>query len=425
LDQLDKTEKRYRFPQGFLWGAATSSHQVEGNNRWNDWWHYEQTGRLPHRSGEACRHYELYEQDFDLARSWGHNAHRFSIEWSRIEPEEGRWNDVELAHYQAVVRALRQRGLEPVVTLYHFTNPLWFAKGGGWLRRDSVRCFARYVAHAVGQLKDEVRYWVTINEPTVHLKYGYVTGDWPPFLTGAWDKATRAFHQLARAHRAGYEVVHENAPQARVGFAHSAPWIVPCDERNARDRTAAWLRDFALNRSFFHLIGASRSLDFIGLNYYSRTIVRSGSRGLATPFGQECLLDHHNDRGPLSATGWEVYPRGLKAVLKKFSTLGLPLMVTENGIATDDEGLRHAFVAGHLRALAEALAEGIDVLGYFYWSLMDNFEWALGTAPRYGLAAVDFRTQARLPRPCVEYFASVCHSNTLSLPSQADGVGKR
>ena len=142
--------KVYKFPRGFLWGASTSSHQVEGDNRWNDWWEYEQAGRLPHKSGDACRHYERFEQDFDLARSWGHNAHRFSIEWSRIEPSEGNWNMEALAHYREVIRALRERGLEPVVTLHHFTNPAWFSRRGGWLRRDSASLFTRY-AEQVGQ----------------------------------------------------------------------------------------------------------------------------------------------------------------------------------------------------------------------------------------------------------------------------------
>jgi beta-glucosidase len=136
--------KVHRFPQGFLWGASTSSHQVEGGNRWNDWWEHEQSGRLPHVSGDACRHYERFEQDFDLARSWGHNAHRFSIEWSRVEPSEGRWNTEALQHYREVIRALRKRGLEPVVTLHHFTNPAWFAERGGWSRNDSAGLFARY-----------------------------------------------------------------------------------------------------------------------------------------------------------------------------------------------------------------------------------------------------------------------------------------
>ncbi len=170
----------YQFPAGFLWGAATSSHQVEGGNRWNDWWEHEEAGRLPYRSADACCHWERYEEDFELARVWGHNAHRLSIEWSRVEPEPGVWNEEALAHYRRVIEALKRRGLEPLVTLHHFTNPRWFARRGGWERRDSPQLLVRYVQRTAAVLGADVRYWLTINEPTVYIKRAYVAGDWPP-----------------------------------------------------------------------------------------------------------------------------------------------------------------------------------------------------------------------------------------------------
>lgn len=413
--------KVYKFPRGFLWGASTSSHQVEGDNRWNDWWEYEQSGRLPHTSGEACRHYERFEQDFDLARSWGHNAHRFSIEWSRIEPSEGDWNLDALAHYREVIRALRERGLEPVVTLHHFTNPAWFSRSGGWLRSDSASLFARYAEHAVRNLGAKVKYWLTINEPTVYVIQGYINGEWPPFLKSAWIKAAIVFRNLCRAHVDAYRTLHQNHPDVRVGFAHNASLIVPCNPGRRSDRMAAKLRELILNRAFFHLIGihprnlrqTAGNLDFIGLNYYTRTIVRSSGWGIGAVLGRTCQLPDHHSRGPISATGWEVYPPGLKAVLENFSPFGLPLLVTENGIATDDESLRREFVMKHLDSLADALEKGVDVIGYLYWSLIDNFEWALGTKPHFGLAEVDYNTQQRLPRPCVEDFSRVCRDNQL------------
>jgi beta-glucosidase len=164
-----------------LWGAATASHQVEGGNHWNDWWEAETSGLLPHRSGAACDHYRLYENDFDLARDLGHNAHRFSIEWSRIEPESEVWNEASIEHYARVLQALRDRGIEPVVTLHHFTNPAWFARAGGWLSPGCEQRFARYVEYVASHLPG-VKYWITINEPTVLVKHGYATGDWPPFV---------------------------------------------------------------------------------------------------------------------------------------------------------------------------------------------------------------------------------------------------
>src|SRR5262245_49771432 len=168
-EEVPRAATAFDFPTGFLWGAATSGHQVEGNNRWNDWWEWEQAGRLPHKSGEACRHYDLYERDFDMARSWSQNAHRFSIEWSRIEPEKGYWNAEATAHYRNVIQALRERGLEPLVTLHHFTNPRWLAKSGGWLRRDAPQLFARYVEYVARHIGQNVTYWLTVNEPTVYV----------------------------------------------------------------------------------------------------------------------------------------------------------------------------------------------------------------------------------------------------------------
>lgn len=423
MDQSPQQFKIYEFPRGFLWGASTSSHQVEGDNRWSDWWEHEQSGRLPHVSGEACRHYERFEQDFEMAQSWGHNAHRFSIEWSRIEPSEGSWDADALEHYRGVICALRARGLEPVVTLHHFTNPAWFARRGGWLRRDSASLFARYADHVVRNLSCEVKYWLTINEPTDYVMQGYINGEWPPFFKSAWIKAAVVFRNLARAHVAAYGGLHRNRPDVMVGFAHNAPLIVACNNERRSDRLVAGLRDFVWNRTFLRLIAPRprrlrqtvRNLDFIGLNYYKRTVVHSTGWGLGAVLGRTCELSHHHDQGPLSEIGWEVYPRGLKTVLEDFSRLGLPLLVTENGIATDDESLRGEFVAKHLQSLAEALDSGVNVIGYLYWSLIDNFEWALGTKPRFGLAAVDYSTQQRLPRPCVEDFSRVCRANKLVL----------
>ena len=414
--------KTYRFPRGFLWGASTSSHQVEGDNHWNDWWEYERSGRLPHKSGDACQHYERFEQDFDLARAWGHNAHRFSLEWSRIEPSAGNWNMDALAHYREVIRALRERGLEPVVTLHHFTNPAWFSRSGGWLRSDSAKLFVRYAEQVVTNLGTEVKYWVTVNEPTDYVMQGYVNGEWPPFLKSAWIKATIVFRNLARAHVGAYRVLHRNRPDLMVGFSHNASPIIPCNSGRRKDRAAARLRDLIWNRAFLQLIGirrrnappTARNLDFIGLNYYKRTIVHSSGFGLGAILGRTCQLSHHPDHGPISAMGWEVYPHGLKLVLENFSHFGLPLLVTENGIATDDESLRRDFLVKHLQNLADALDSGVDVIGYLYWSLIDNFEWALGTKPRFGLAAVDYSTQQRLPRPCVAEFSRVCRENLLT-----------
>ncbi len=413
----------YVFPPGFLWGAATSSHQVEGDNRWNDWWAAEQAGALPYPSGKACAHYERYEQDFDMAQSWGHKAHRLSLEWSRIEPAEGTWNEAALRHYRDVIRALKQRHLEPVVTLHHFTNPAWFTRRGGWLRRDSVMRFARYVAYVMQELGHDVTYWLTINEPTVYVMQGYVNGEWPPFDRAAWGRAMRVCYHMARAHVAAYRIIHQHRTSARVGFAHSAPWVMPCRSDNPWDRMAATWRDCILNRAFFGLIGKlshgrwtpAAHLDFLGVNYYMRTLIRSAGWGVGRLLGRACPEPHHAAQGVLSDIGWEVYPDGLRSVLNRFARFGVPLLITENGIATTDESLRCEFLKLHLATLAQTIADDhIPVLGYLYWSLLDNFEWSEGFHARFGLAAVDESTLERIPRPCAELFARVCRSNHLS-----------
>ncbi len=412
----------YVFPPGFLWGAATSSHQVEGHNCWNDWWAAEQAGLLPYASGSACEHYERYEQDFDMAQSWGHKAHRLSLEWSRIEPVDGEWDAAAVAHYRNVIHALKQRGLEPVVTLHHFTSPDWFTRRGGWLRRDSVTIFARYVAYVMQQLGSEVTHWLTINEPTVYVMQGYVNGEWPPFVRGAWGQAIRVCRHMARAHVSAYRIIHQHHPDAQVGFAHSAPFVMPCRAGHGWDRMASTMRDFILNRAVFGLMGnATRRrdtpaahLDFLGVNYYTRTLIRSVGWGLGSVLGRACHEPHHESQGALSDIDWEVYPTGLREALNKFARLGVPLMITENGIATTDEALRCEFLTRHLATLSETIAnDRVPVIGYLYWSLFDNFEWYEGFRPRFGLAAIDYATQQRIPRPCAALYAEVCQSNRL------------
>ena len=389
------------FPRGFLWGACTASHQVEGGNCWNDWWPLEQSGRLPYKSGDACRQYELYEQDLDMARAWGHNAHRLSIEWSRIEPREGEWSVNAVEHYVRVIEALRARGIEPVVTLHHFTNPQWFAERGGWARRDSVKLFGRYVEYVAQHLAPRVRFWVSVNEPTVYVKRAYVKGDWPPCKPGQRFEGAIVLFNMCRAHHVARRLLHAARPDAMVGISHSAPYIEPCNPHSVLDRWAAFWRDFVLNRAVTRLaLGWSgRGADFIGLNYYNRQIAKWRLRSTAILVGEECVEDHHGAPRQFSALGWEIYPPGLARTLLRFGRYGLPLMITENGIATRDEAQRTAFVESHLRELAAAVSAGANVLGYLYWTLMDNFEWTEGTAPCFGLAEVDFATQERRPRP--------------------------
>jgi hypothetical protein len=214
----------FQFPKGFLWGAATSAHQVEGGNIHNDWWAWEQAGKVATPSGMATDHWNRYRSDFDLARSIGHNAHRFSIEWSRIEPEEGRWDEAAIDHYRDVLVALHERGMEPVVTLFHYTLPRWLSEKGGWENPAIERAMERYVLHVIEALGPHARWWITLNEPVVQVFKGWLIGQWPPGKVRAWPAALRVLRQMLRTHVRAYHAIHSLRPDARVGIAPSTRW---------------------------------------------------------------------------------------------------------------------------------------------------------------------------------------------------------
>jgi beta-glucosidase len=423
------------FPQGFLWGAATSSHQIEGDNRLNDWWEWEASGRTKDRSGDACGSYDRFAEDFDQASAMGHNAHRFSIEWSRVQPEEGRWDTDAIAHYQSVLQALRARGLEPVVTLHHFTLPAWFSRLGGWEHAKAPEYFEAYARTVVRALGPDIRFWITFNELNVMTYKGYLEGDWPPgkrSIKAAW----RAASQLVRAAYRAYGVIHAEYtkqawPPCRVGVAQHLMCAEGSNPNSGNDRRAAALRKFFNNDLFLRLLagrtddplvilagcsGKGRAMDFIGVNYYFREIVRAAPKGSwwEKAIG-EVDRDHPDHRlGEKNDLGWAVYPEGLRQVVLEASRVyGLPLMVTENGICTHDEEQRARFIRNHLAALHSAMREGASVLGYLYWSLLDNFEWSIGYSPKFGLVAVDPQTLIRTPKRSAENYAQICRSNRL------------
>lgn len=402
----------FRFPDNFLFGAATAAHQVEGDNQHSDWLEAECAGRLPAASGEACRHWQLFREDFALARSFGHTAHRFSIEWSRIEPRPGQFDEAALDHYVEVVEELRRLGIEPVVTLQHFTLPRWVAAGGGWFRRRHVDAFARYVDRVAARLASRVRLWITINEPTVWVKHACLRGDWPPHRRHAPVAAVRALLAMARAHQRAFAILHRHRPDAMVGIAHSAPFIEPARPHDPRDRLVAWARELALNCLPLALV--RRHLDFLGVNYYTRALVYWDTRGLAPLFGRDWPHPHGPAPRQFSDMGWEIHPLGLYRQLHRLARLGLPLMVTENGLATRDETLRTRFLEDHLAAVAAAMVEGVPVLGYLWWSLFDNFEWDSGFMPRFGLFETDYASFARRPRPVAFRFAAIIRSRCLA-----------
>ena len=241
-----------RFPEGFLWGSATASHQVEGDNRGNDWWAAEQAGRVPHRSGQACDQLNRYSEDFALFAELGQNAHRFSLEWSRIEPSPGFFDPQAIAHYRRVIETARSNGLEPLVTLHHFTNPRWLAEGGGWLHREAISRFERFAREMARAYRGLVRYWITINEPGVYASQGWVVGVWPPNRPNDIPGALRVLRQMALAHGRAYHAIHAEDPDARVGVAHHWRIFDPADPRRRGDRLIAAVRN-RLMLSLIHI----------------------------------------------------------------------------------------------------------------------------------------------------------------------------
>jgi beta-glucosidase len=421
------------FPRGFLWGAATSSHQVEGGNSGNDWWEWERRGHAKEPSGAACDQWNRFREDFEIAKSLHHNAHRLSLEWSRIEPEEGRFDEDALHHYAEVLRALRSLGLEPVVTLYHFTLPLWLSRQGGWLCERSPMLFGRYARKVSEMIGEGVHYWLTINEPEVYVYKGYLEGLWPPGEK-SFQKLWVALGNLLRAHVEGYDAIKAGArnfkrPIPMVSLAKACAFFSACQTNSLKDRFSVWLRDLAFNRlvvdtlirghfflpAMFKIrLRKARTLDFIGINYYSRDFIHF--KGLKGPeiFGEVCPPGHHSEAGSRNDLSWEIYPKGLYCLVKDFSRHGLPIIITENGVCTGDDALRAVFIEDHLRELARAMKEGARVIGYLYWSLLDNFEWAEGFGPRFGLVEVDYSSQRRKIRDSARRYAEICRTGAIS-----------
>ena len=403
-----------QFPHNFLWGAATSAYQVEGNNLNSDWWEWERRVGLKEISGEATRHYQLYKADFDLAKLLNHNCHRLSIEWSRIEPKEGKFLNNEIDHYIDVILSLRQRNLEPLVTLHHFTNPLWFSRLGGWLNKKAVDYFLRYVERIVEPLCDQVKYWITINEPIVYMYYAYMLGKWPP-QEKSFFKAAKVKENLILAHIRSYKLIHEiykkrNLVLPSVSLANNTMVFVPCS-LTLRNKIATYLRDREFNFEFIEKLIRAESLDFVGINYYTRSLIDIENYSLRSLLLDTCKKGHSNLQK--NSLGWDIYPEGLYNLLLRLKKYNLPIFILENGICTEDDNMRWNFIYEHLKNIHQAMEKGVNVLGYVYWSLLDNFEWDKGFSPRFGLIELDYSTHQRTIRESAKKFALVCKNGRL------------
>lgn len=425
----------YRFSDTFRWGTATSSYQVEGGLTNNDWYFAEQLGGYVYQdqtAGLACDFWHRAEQDIERMVSLNQNAHRMSIEWSRVEPSPGTWDQNAIARYRDILLAMRAAGIEPMVTLHHFTNPIWLAEIGGWENEAVVAYFQRYTQKIMAALGDLVTLWGTINEPAVMIGQTYTLGRWWPGKKDL-NAALKAAVNVVKAHAAAYHTIHKLRPEARVGIAKHMmiwqPWRnwMPNDHLGAR----------MLEHFFHHLpIGmmtegimripgrrsmlmpeAANTLDWLGVNYYQRYRVSLNLRGLLR--GQGLPLQQHTDeriqRGP---GGWgEIYPHGMYHNLRMlWKRYRLPMFITENGIPDEHDTFRPSFIVNHLYQVWKAREQGVPVLGYYFWSLLDNFEWTEGYDPRFrfGLYGVDFNTQERTLRGSGKLYGAISRTRGLT-----------
>ncbi len=406
---MKKTDRKQKliFPKNFLWGAATAAHQVEGNNLHSDWWAWEKKGGGTEPSGVACDHYHRFEEDFKLAKRLNHNAHRLSIEWSRIEPEEGKWNQEAIEHYKRVLESLKHKQIKTFVSLFHVTLPLWFAQKGGFEKKENIEYFKKFALLTVSALADKVDFWVTVNEPKTVIAGAYLQGLWPPQEKNKL-LALRVYRNLALAHKGVYRAFKNEFPGAQVGAVINMPALHYHGHRILGRFVPQFVR-FFLNHSFYLLTGDTH--DFLGLNYYLFHNIRL--KDLTTKYTkkkleQTMLLER-------SDLGWPIYPSGIYEALMSLKKYNLPIYITENGVADAKDKHREEFILNHLQWVHQALEEGVDVRGYLHWTLMDNYEWAFGFKPKFGLIEVDFKTQKRKIRKSALAYSKICKENAIVL----------
>lgn len=398
--------KKSIFPGDFLWGASTSSHQVEGNNH-NQWsvWELENAvdlaksaqkrlSQLPewpavkalaedpdnYISGAGVEHYDRFEADFSLAKDLNLNAMRFSVEWSRLEPEAGKWDEGAIEHYRRYIKSLKKRGLEPILNIWHWTNPLWFERQGAFKKRSNIKYFTRFVKKLMDEYGDDLRYIIVINEPNVYASFGYLVPDsasrhrWPPAEANAVSFMKVCFN-LIRAHKQAYKVIKRHNKKLQVGIAIQLANIQAKDPHQLPDEMSTKIMRYFWNWWFLNRIKSHQ--DFIGINYYF------------TDYYDQLFL-RKSPTVPLSDVGWYMEPEGLFPVLMRaWAHFKKPILITENGVADAQDQYRQWWIEETIVAMERAMSEGVVIKGYFHWSLLDNFEWAMGWWPKFGLISVD------------------------------------
>ncbi len=416
------------FPKGFLWGSATASHQVEGNNTNNNWFIWEQTpGKIVGgaKSGLACDWWNgRWKEDLQHAVEDGQNAHRLSIEWSRIEPQPGRWDEASIHFYREMLQGIIKLGLKPMVTLHHFTDPIWIYEKGGWENEETIDSFICYVEKVVPVLQDLVDMWITINEPTVYVFGGYMSGEFPPGKSDP-KAAFQVMRNMVLGHARAYRAIHRLQPQAMVGFAKNFRAMLPARKWFPPDH---WIRTFSYN-SFNNAFAdtlmngklkfalwketipeALGTQDYMGVNYYTRDNIQFNLFSAKNVF-QERFFDPDAE---LSENGFiATEPVGLNESLQWAQRYGVPIYITENGVEDSRDTMRPHYLVTHLYQLQKAIQSGMDIRGYMHWSQVDNFEWERAWTQRFGLWGLNVETQERIRRPSVDIYRDICTQNAI------------
>jgi beta-glucosidase len=404
MDRSDAWSPEINFPEGFLWGTSTAAHQIEGGNVNNDWWAWEHNADsgCAESSGDACDSLHRWAEDVELVAGMGLGAYRFSLEWSRIEPAEGEFSLAALDYYRRICAACRERDITPVVTLHHFTSPAWFSARGGWEAEDAPDAFGRFCSRATAHLGDVIGWACTINELNLIGLTGYTTGSSPPGVKDDLLRHLAVNDVVARAHRTAVDALRSGPGDFPVGLTLSMDEMVA--EPGGEDVLEA-AREILEDR----FLRATEGDDFIGVQCYSR--LHFGPEGQAP----------NDPEVPTTQMGYEYWPQGVEHCARRAAAItGVPVLITESGIATEDDTERITYLAEVLRGVGRALDDGVDIRGYFVWSLLDNFEWALGFKPRFGLHSVDHETFARRPKPSASWYEDVARANALVNPEIPD-----
>ncbi len=391
-------ERILKFPPGFLWGASTSAYQIEGGIDNADW-----SKVFP--AGQAVDHWNRWREDFDLLLKLNLNAYRMSVEWSRIEPKEGQFNQIALWQYREMLKYLKNNGLKTFLTLHHFTTPQWLAKKSWWEDKKIVGYFEKFCQKIFEELGELVDFWQTINEPLIYSELSYREGRWPPKKKNFFSFLRVLKNQIS-AHLSVYDLFHRLNRKVKVGIALNYSFLEPKNQASFLDQFSVAIVSYLKNSLFLNRISAK--LDFIGLNYYFHDQI-------SFPFRFNLVKPKAKDPEVLvSDIGWEVYPKGIYYVLKKLKRYNLPIYITENGVADSKDKLRTQFIKEHLYWVWRAIQEGVDVRGYLHWSLLDNFEWDKGFEPRFGLVEVDYQNNyQRKIRESAYFYSQIAKNNSL------------